>query len=296
MPNQYEYRYNPETKEFEHFLVGEVSEFVSGSSSGQEIVDLTGDSAKIEAAEQADTDWWAGSMVPAWNDDLPGPWYGQRKEDKIIASLLKNRFGIIPEEVTRVYVDVGAWDANIDSVTKHFYNLGWRGINIEPVPEFAARISKDRPGDFTLQCGAGERNDEAELFVIPNTGLSTLRQDYGTKMEGSAQFGTGASRIMVDIRTLTDILDEFLPNFIFNPGNIIDFLKIDVEGYEREVLLGLDFEKYHPLVIAVEATVPGTDIPDWERWESIILSNSYRFEHFDGLNRFYTYREPKKEA
>src|SRR5262249_12956681 len=67
----------------------------------------------------------------------------------------------------------------------------------------------------------------------------------------------------------------------------IDFLMIDVEGHEREVLEGADFRRFRPLIVVVEATRPLTTEPTHERWEHILLANDYLFAVFDGLNRFY---------
>ena len=52
------------------------------------------------------------------------------------------------------YIDVGANDPVVDSVTKAFYDSGWRGINIEPVKEFYEKLQQDRPDDINLQLAA----------------------------------------------------------------------------------------------------------------------------------------------
>ena len=74
----------------------------------------------------------------------------------------------------------------------------------------------------------------------------------------------------------------------------IDFLKIDVEGYEREVLEGADWERYRPRVVLVEATKPLATTPTHEHWESILLSADYRFAFFDGMNRYYVRGEDRE--
>ena len=67
----------------------------------------------------------------------------------------------------------------------------------------------------------------------------------------------------------------------------IDFLKVDVEGAERDVLAGADWRRFRPKVVLVEAVAPGTMAPSHAEWEPILLSNGYGFAFFDGLNRFY---------
>ena len=67
----------------------------------------------------------------------------------------------------------------------------------------------------------------------------------------------------------------------------IDFLKIDVEGAEADVLFGGDWERFRPKVIVAEAVTPMTSEPSWQAWEPFLIAQRYRFALFDTLNRFY---------
>jgi hypothetical protein len=71
----------------------------------------------------------------------------------------------------------------------------------------------------------------------------------------------------------------------------VDFLKVDVEGFEREVLAGADWSSFRPRVVVMEATVPKSDEPAHEAWEPMLLEVGYRFAMFDGLNRFYAHAD-----
>jgi hypothetical protein len=71
----------------------------------------------------------------------------------------------------------------------------------------------------------------------------------------------------------------------------IDFLKIDVEGAESDVLAGNDFNRYRPKVIVAEAVTPGKGEPAWDAYEPLLLANGYKFRLFDTLNRFYVAQE-----
>jgi Methyltransferase FkbM domain len=84
---------------------------------------------------------------------------------------------------------------------------------------------------------------------------------------------------------LTDLLKLHCPN------RVIDFLKIDVEGWEAEVLKGLDLRQYRPIIMLIEATVPETRIESHIEWEPVVLGADYSFVYFDGVNRFYLANE-----
>ena len=71
----------------------------------------------------------------------------------------------------------------------------------------------------------------------------------------------------------------------------IDFLKIDVEGAERDVLFGGDWARFRPKVIVVEAVTPIASAPSWQDWEPFLIAQRYRFVLFDTLNRFYVAEE-----
>jgi methyltransferase FkbM-like protein len=71
----------------------------------------------------------------------------------------------------------------------------------------------------------------------------------------------------------------------------IHFLKIDVEGSERDVLLGMDFSKWRPWIVVVEATLPNSRTETHAQWEDLLQAARYDFVYFDGLNRFYVAKE-----
>jgi FkbM family methyltransferase len=201
--------------------------------------------------------------------------YAQNFEDVMLWRALKNY-------PPGSYVDVGAHDPVHFSVTKAFYERGWRGINIDAVTELVERLKKDRPEDINhaLFVGAGEST--IDFFQIGDTGISTYSEDYAERHQS---FGHKISKIQVEMRTLTSILQESeIDNDNFH------FLKIDVEGAETDVLLGLDLEKFRPWIIVIEATEPNSTKLSLA-FEPLILDKNYRYVYFDGLNRFYVAKE-----
>ena len=74
-------------------------------------------------------------------------------------------------------------------------------------------------------------------------------------------------------------------------GRTIDFLKVDVEGAEREVLASSDWDAFRPIVVLVEAVAAWSTTPTHDTWEHILLDAEYEFAAFDGINRFYVDRD-----
>ena len=183
------------------------------------------------------------------------------------------------------YIDVGANDPKIDSVTQAFYLRGWNGINIEPVSQWFNKLQLERTNDINLQIAAGEKNKEIELFEIIDTGLSTT--DKATADRHLLEKNFKYKKIVVPMKPLSEVCEAFQPP-------VIHFLKIDVEGCEKQVLKGFDFSKFRPWIILVEATLPMCMDLNFKDWDSILLDANYNFVYFDGLNRFYVSEEENK--
>ena len=174
------------------------------------------------------------------------------------------------------YVDVGANDPSDDSVTRLFYDRGWRGINVEPSTEFLQRLRAQRPRDINLGCAVGDEDGEILFYETSTRGWSTSDTKIGEHYATSGE----ARRQVVELQRLDTILERYGPAQIH-------FLKIDVEGAEAAVLRGLTLSRFRPWVLVVEALDPITKEPRFAEWEAEVLANGYHFAYFDGLNRFY---------
>lgn len=188
--------------------------------------------------------------------------YSQYKEDIILKLMLHNvKWGH--------YIDIGANSPHINSVTKLFYEDGWDGINIEPLPDAYESLCESRLKDINLNIGIGKEPAKLALY-INGMGSSFNRLD-------------GCHSIEVPVNTITEVYHKYCKDW-----SDIHFCKIDVEGFEREVLEGVeDWEEFRPWIFCIESTIPGTDIPCYDKWEHILLEHEYElvFEH--GINRYY---------
>jgi FkbM family methyltransferase len=193
-------------------------------------------------------------------------------------------FGDLPEGT---YVDVGGGHPVADNVSFWFYLKGWRGLVVEPQQALADIYKGVRPRDHAVSCLAGRAEGEAEFHVVDRLhGFSTTVREHAA---GAAQFGAGYTTVRKPVRTLASLCAE--------AGLArIDFLKIDVEGAEADVLAGMDFARWRPRVVLVEAMAPGSMAEAWEAWEPTLKAAGYRFAFFDRLNRFYVADEAAELA
>lgn len=214
------------------------------------------------------------AVEPMNNQDSVSPQfisYAQNFEDVMLWRTLK-LFG--PGN----YVDVGANHPTLDSVTRSLYERGWRGINIEPVLHYYETLCDERPLDTNLCMAVGDQEGELVFFESSDTGLSTLSHEMAELQQAE---GIPFLQRTVQTKRLVDICDQHLPvNAPFH------FLKIDVEGFERNVLQGMDFQRWRPWIILIEAAFDKTP-----EWEELILQAGYQPALCDGINRYYVAQE-----
>ncbi len=207
------------------------------------------------------------------------PWtsYAQNREDV----LLRRAFAGVS---SGFYIDVGACDPVLLSVTKTFYDAGWSGINIEASPKQHALVAAARPRDLNLCVGCSDHPGTMTFFKARGdaVGLSTFAAD---EVQAHKARGFAFDEITVPLTTLADICREHVGS------RTIDFVKIDVEGHEAAVIAGADFVRFRPRVLLVEATRPLSQEVTHAEWEQRLLDADYLFATFDGLNRYYVRKE-----
>ena len=176
------------------------------------------------------------------------------------------------------YIDVGANDPVEHSVTKAFYERGWSGISIEPLPAFHREFEQQRARDINLAIAAGAEDGELTLYDTPDVrGWASPDQNVADMHRAE---GHRIAELTVPVRTLASVCAEHVEGDIH-------FLKIDVEGFEGEVLRGMDFTRWRPWVLVIEATLPNSRETNHQSWEGMVVGQGYRFVWFDGLNRWY---------
>ncbi len=203
--------------------------------------------------------------------------YAQNKEDIILQ-------GFFPDSNKGFYVDIGANHPIKLSVTKLFYEKGWRGINIEPNSYLYDLIVSDRKNDMNLNIGIADRATTLVMREYPEgDGLSTFEKEsqksYENKSSEYHKFTAKHIDRKVIVRPLRDVLAEYAGN------KTINFMSIDVEGFEYEVIKGNDWEKYRPQVICIEANHIVKD------WRPLLAKANYILVFFDGLNNYYVAKE-----
>jgi FkbM family methyltransferase len=178
------------------------------------------------------------------------------------------------------YVEIGANDPVVDSVSWAFSLAGWSGLLVEPVREHAELLRGLRPRDTIVEAAATAPGlDAVTIHVIPQTGLSTT---VGAVAERHKATGWSAEERQVRSFTVDQILTD--QGYV---DKDIHFLMVDVEGAEAAVLTGLDLHRFRPWVLVVEATAPRTTQQTHREWEPMILSAGYSYCLFDGISRFY---------
>ncbi len=220
---------------------------------------------------------------------MPITSYAQNFEDVMLARCFPGPRGF--------YVDVGANDPDIDSVSRVFYERGWSGINIEPLAANSARLRQRRPRDVNLQIAVGDQEGTVTFYEIFQWhGYST------TDPEIAAQHREDGLRVeehQVPLRRLAAVLDEHAR------GKKIDFLKIDVEGTELAVLRGADLARQRPKIIVAESRMPVTinmvdrvdEVPDrTDEFVRFLAPLAYQLVYQDGLNAFFLAEEHRELA
>jgi FkbM family methyltransferase len=173
-----------------------------------------------------------------------------------------------------VFVEVGANDPVAGSQTWQLEQRGWHGVLVEPQSRHCVRLRQQRTNSqvFQVACSSPAREGEMDLALAEADGSSTLQQQrdtHGTKFIGTER---------VKVTTLNKVLESA-------GVRRIDLLSLDVEGHEVEVMHGMDFEKYRPVLILIE-----DGVRDLSK-HRFLKSRGYKLVKRTTINNWYVPRE-----
>lgn len=192
--------------------------------------------------------------------------YSQSGEDIIVAGLMKFF------HISKVrYLDIGAYDPKRLSNTYFFYENGHSGVCIEPNPNLFSNIKKARPRDICLNIGIGDgKKNESTFYVLNPPTLSTFSKEEADKMVREKSATLVETRRM-RLESINSIIEK---NFEGTP----DFISLDVEGLDAEILKSFDFERFRPKVFCIETISYSKDNSGKKDMEifDIMTKNGYK--------------------
>ena len=188
--------------------------------------------------------------------------YSQDGEDKILKEIFKDKS-------SGVYVDVGCYHPIELSNTALLYNKGWNGINID-ISEYSIELFNFlKPDDINLNLAVSNTSGYTNIFYQKELSkISTINKKKSLKI-----FQGKIKSKKIICKTLTDIID----NTIYK-GKNINFLNIDAEGHDLEVLQSLNFNEYSPDVICVEI------FPDQGNFDNFDLKKTVEYKFLQNKN------------
>ncbi len=167
------------------------------------------------------------------------------------------------------YVDIGAYDPILYSNTYLFYKKGWKGINIDARPGSKAQFDAIRTNDINVESGIGISNQPLTYFKFDEPGLNGFSKKISEDRNNNTKYKI-IETIDLPINTLSNVLDNAIP-----PGQVIDFMSIDVEGLDYEVLLSNNWDKYKPLMILIETSVIDDELENSSPIHKFLIEKDY---------------------
>lgn len=166
--------------------------------------------------------------------------YSQSGED-LIMKFIFDTIGINKPS----YIDIGAHHPFHINNTAIFYKLGSRGINIEPNPESIKLFKKSRQKDINLNIGIGLKEGNLDYYKLSASSLNTFSKEAAEEYQKENGYKI-IGKEKIKISTLKNIIE------IYHNGIFPDFLSLDVEGMDDEILHSINYKSNYPIVICVE--------------------------------------------
>lgn len=171
--------------------------------------------------------------------------FSQEGEDMILSKLFE-------EKEKGFFIDIGAHHPIRFSNTYKLYLNGWRGINIDAMPNSMNLFKKYRKEDINLEIPISKVSKTMPFYTYNEPALNTFSEELAKERGEAKQIYN------LETKTLSEVLDQYMPKNIQK----IDFMSIDVEGLDFEVLESNDWAKYKPTVILIESLSTAKNISD----------------------------------
>lgn len=178
-------------------------------------------------------------LKPKFIDNFSTMIYSQEGEDMILSRLLGQKH-------KGFYIDIGAHHPRRFSNTYLFYKKGWKGINIDPNADAIKLFQKERPNDINLCLPISDKKQLLTYYMFNEPALNTFVKSLAEKHTRGSNY-TITDTLELESQTLGQVLDNFLPK-----NTAIDFMSIDVEGLDLNVLKSNNWTKYCPEIILIE--------------------------------------------
>jgi FkbM family methyltransferase len=189
--------------------------------------------------------------------------YSQEGEDMILRRLFE-------KQQNGFYVDVGAHHPKRFSNTFFFYKKGWRGINIDAMPNSMKPFNKIRRRDINIEKPVSSKRQILTYYAFNEPALNGFSKELSQERDRKDNNYHIIFEKDIETSTLSEILDNNLPN-----NQKIDFLSIDVEGLDFMVLQSNDFKKYKPNVILIE--ILGSTLSDIENNDITVYLKQFNY-------------------
>lgn len=209
-------------------------------------------------------------ILKIYRNRKPSIHYGEFGEDILVNRILKNL-------ETGKYVDVGCYHPYKGSLTAQLYKKGWKGINIDLSKSSIDLFNLVRKEDINLNLAVSDFNGQTSYFEN-----SPINQQNSLIKNNDNQ-----KKIKIDCKNLNLILKE-------NKFEKFEYLNIDVEGSEQNVINGINLSKYRPMLITIENN--NLHINDYIESETykILIKNNYTFISKTGVTNFFLKNEYAK--
>lgn len=165
--------------------------------------------------------------------------FSQEGEDLLINRILNNK-------ENGFFIDVGAHHPIRFSNTYFFYRKGWRGINVDAMPGSMKAFQQFRPEDINIEAAISSQIENLTYYRFNEPALNTFVESEAQKKDGLHGYRI-EEKIEIKTMTLSSIVQQHLP-----AGKEVDFLSIDVEGLDLEVLQSNDWSRVSPRLIVIE--------------------------------------------